>query len=209
MMSRVHGILLKNNYYSAWHSTKYHSHLHWGIFIIACWLLLSQVADLNEINMVNAEASTPHIKSVSINNDSQSGIQPPDRRYKYRNVHYNFSLSFIDNLNVKEFDDGQGASTVVFENINNARGFQIFIVPYSEETISEERFLRDVPSGVRIGIKNFYIDGVLATSFYSKDMFLGDTYEIWIIRDGFLYEINTLKGLEPWLLDILESWRFI
>jgi hypothetical protein len=41
------------------------------------------------------------------------------------------------------------------------------------------------------------------------DAKIGQTYEVWFIRDHFLYEITTYKELEPWLKEILSTWRFI
>jgi len=38
---------------------------------------------------------------------------------------------------------------------------------------------------------------------------MGLTYEVWFIRDGLLYEISTYKQLEPWLNDIISTWRFL
>lgn len=43
----------------------------------------------------------------------------------------------------------------------------------------------------------------------SKDAVLGDTREVWFIRNGYLYEVTTLKPLEGWLQDIVQTWKFI
>ena len=135
--------------------------------------------------------------------------RPPDGSREYRNEHYGFSLFYPEGTAVKEFDEGGGASTIVFENAEKAQGFQIFMVPYGESQVSEERFLTDVPSGVRQNPRDFYIDGAVAASFYSKNIGLGDTWEIWFIHTGFLYEVTTLKNLDAWLGDIMKSWKFI
>ena len=135
--------------------------------------------------------------------------RPPDGSREYRNERYSFSLFYPEETTVKEFDEGRGALTIVFENVEKAWGFQIFIVPYKESQVSEERFLTDVPSGVRENFSDFYIDGTVAASFYSKNIGLGDTWEVWFIRGGFLYEVTTLKNLDAWLGGIMKSWKFI
>jgi hypothetical protein len=38
---------------------------------------------------------------------------------------------------------------------------------------------------------------------------MGQTYEIWFIKSGFLYEVSTYKELKPGLNEILSTWRFI
>jgi hypothetical protein len=38
---------------------------------------------------------------------------------------------------------------------------------------------------------------------------IGDTREVWFIRGGFLYEVATYKELEPWLTEIMSTWKFL
>lgn len=134
---------------------------------------------------------------------------PPKGYSLYKNIDYRFSLFYPDMLINSLKKEGQGASTIVFQDIKTQKGLQIFIVPYQKDMISPERFKMDVPSGVRLDEKIITIDGIMATTFYSKDSVLGDVYEIWFIRDGFLYEITTIKDLQNWLHNILDSWKFI
>ncbi len=139
-------------------------------------------------------------------------VPPPSGYIEYRNIRYGFSFYHSPAANITVYDEGGGASTVVLENVANparARGMQVFIVPYSEATISEERFKRDVPSGVRANVENTTVDGVRAVTFLSKDTLLGDTREIWFIRGGYLYEVTTFKGVAAWFQPIMQSWRFI
>ena len=128
---------------------------------------------------------------------------------EYKSELHGFSLLYKDDLVVKTFDEGGGASTITFENASSSVGFQIFVVPYGETQISQERFLKDSPLGVRENLKDLNLDSVVAQSFYSKSMKLGDTWEVWFIRNGLLYEISTLKPLENWLADIIKTWLFL
>ena len=144
--------------------------------------------------------------SVSV---TESKRQPPDGWREYRNERYIFSVLYPEKMLTEEFNEGTGARTFIFENREEDLGFQIFVTPYGEEKISDERFLLDVPLGIRENPSSFYIDGALATSFYSKSMELGDTWEVWFIHKGFLYELTTLKPMESLLDEILETWLFI
>lgn len=45
--------------------------------------------------------------------------------------------------------------------------------------------------------------------FFSKNIALGDTREVWFIKNGYLYEVTTLKSLDAWLTQILQTWKFL
>lgn len=152
-----------------------------------------------------------NILNVSLFATSTTAVETksPEGRVVYKNEPYKFSFFYPEEMAVKEFDEGGGASAFIFENAKKGLGFQIFVVPYMGEQVSEERFLRDVPSGIRKNPSDFYIDGVLATSFYSKGLELGETWEVWFIYNGFLYEVTTPKGLDSWLQSIMQTWKFL
>jgi hypothetical protein len=128
---------------------------------------------------------------------------------EYESERYGFSLFYPETLEVKEFDEGGNASTIIFQNPKEGIGFQIFVVPYAETQISDERFRKDVPSEVRTELENISIDGATGAAFYSKDLMLAETREVWFIKDGFLYEITTLREQSSWLSHIMETWLFI
>lgn len=136
-------------------------------------------------------------------------LPPEPGRIEYRNEKYRFSFYRSPQATVTEYDEGGGAITVTYENFEKIRGFQVFIVPYGGATISEERFARDVPSGVRTNVENATLDGVKAVTFNSYDAFLGDTREIWVIHNGYLYEITTFTGVATWFTPIISTWRFL
>lgn len=137
--------------------------------------------------------------------------EPPEGYVEYRNERYGFYYYHSPEAAIKEYDEGGGAMTVVQENAARMRGLQIFIVPYEGEVITEERFNRDVPSGVRYNIEDTAIARrqVPAVTFNSYDQFLGDTREVWFIHNGFLFEVTTFKGFGDWFSDIMQTWRFI
>jgi|SRR3989344_599372 len=128
---------------------------------------------------------------------------------EYKNEHYGFSVLYPDILSMKEIDEGGGAATIIFQNVEKGLGFQIFIVPYVEKQVSEERFLKDVPSGVRKESKDFQIDGALATGFYSNNAFLGETREVWFIHGSFLYEVTAHRSMETLFAEIIATWKFL
>lgn len=136
---------------------------------------------------------------------------PPPGYIRYQNDHYGFYFYHSPEATITEYDEGDGATTIVQENFNNMRGLQIFIVPYTKPTISEERLKLDIPSGVIKNLATTTIGKIMVpvTTFNSFDENLGETREIWFIHDGHLYEITTFKGVRDWLTPIIQSWRFI
>ena len=106
-------------------------------------------------------------------------------------------------------EDEHGSRTITFESPDDEHAYQIFVVPYEESTITPERFSTDAPSGVMIDPKETKIDGAPAKSFFGYNDQMGETWEVWFIHDGFLYEVTTYKPLDGWLNSILQTWRLI
>ena len=159
-----------------------------------------------------SSGSTTQVAATTTTPTAGESVPRPEGYVEYRNEKYGFSLYHAPETKVQAYDEGGGAATVVLQNENEQelRGLQIFIVPYAEATISEARFKRDVPSGVRTNVEGAILDGVeAATTFTSVDLSLGETREVWVIHDGRLYEITTVESARDWLASILETWRFL
>ena len=135
-------------------------------------------------------------------------VAPPAGYYVYRSLLLHFELTYPDTLTKRVFSNAN-TSTFTFEEDEGDKGFQIFVVPYKGDTVSEERFKMDVPSGVYLEPKDIVIDGARGVAFYSKGPILGDTREVWFIHEGFLYEVTTAKVLDSWLAEIMSTWHFI
>lgn len=120
-----------------------------------------------------------------------------------------FSLSYPKRLLVTEFDEGQGARTIVFQEPGETSGFQIFIVPYKGTTITPERIRKDIPSGVvRDPVEAIIGDGIRATVFWSESPGVGETREAWFIHDGYLYEATAYAAQDAMLGEILSTLDF-
>ena len=128
---------------------------------------------------------------------------------EYRNTLYGFSLLYPKDLTVSTFDEGGGARTITFQNIVEVKGFQIFIVPYQGEQVSMARFHEDEPSGVMEQPTNILVGGTNATMFFSTNAALGNTIEVWVIKNGYLFEITAPKQSDVWLANIMQTWKFL
>ena len=135
---------------------------------------------------------------------------PPTGFKEFRSDAYHFSLFYPDELLVGEREEVDGAHTFVFENASSTRGFQIFVVPYFEEAVSAERLKKDLPSGVIKEQQEIVVGGdTKGMIFYSTNALLGETREVWFIKNKFLYEVNTYKKLDVWLSQIIGTLVFI
>lgn len=130
----------------------------------------------------------------------------------YENERYHFSLRYPKGLVVKEFDDGNDSFTVVFQKPGAQIGFQIYITPHPEDTISGETILRDVPSGVVNDLKEEQITkDILAATFWSEAPLTGRNREVWFLKNGYLFEFTAYageEGAERVLDGVFESLMF-
>lgn len=136
-------------------------------------------------------------------------VDTPDGRRKYENTYYKFSLIYPKELQMQEYEEEDGARTIIFENPKTLQGFQIFITPYGSSAVTQERFNLDVPSGIYKLPTDVIVDGTAATMFFSENMVMGETREVWFIKNGFLYEVTTYKPLDQWLGAIMRTWKFL
>jgi hypothetical protein len=133
----------------------------------------------------------------------------PEGFLEYRSIDYKFSLLYPKGLSINERSEGGGATTITFQNVSKGDGFQIFVTPYAEQEVSEERFKQDNPSGVRQSLAPIALDGASGVAFYGSDATFGTTREVWFLNSGYLFEITTIKAKEAWLKGILETWKFV
>lgn len=131
-----------------------------------------------------------------------------EREGRYYNERYGFSFKTPEGARIHERKEGADAATIRVENEKEEKGFQVFVLAYAKDVISEERFRMDLPSGVREQEEAILLDGVPATTFVSKDATLGTTREIWFLRQGYLYEITAPISSEVWLQEVLLTWKF-
>jgi len=133
---------------------------------------------------------------------------PPPGMSEYKNILFRFSILYPEDLRVREYLGGSD-TTIVFESTQGGKGFQIFIVPYASEQISEEQFKKDLPSGIVKDPADILIDGTKAVMFLSKNAMIGDTREVWFIKNGFLFEVVTYRDLDAWLSSIMQTWQWL
>lgn len=133
---------------------------------------------------------------------------PQDGLSKYRSDEYRFGLFYPSHFRVDEFPEVGGAKTIVFQDPKTFEGFQIFIVPYRNPGIVPRRLERDV-AGAILNMATTSVDGICARAFDTHNPLLADTSEVWIARDGNLFEITAYSEHRSILEDVIASWRFL
>lgn len=182
------------------------------IFLCVAVLLIAGFLVIKNISTSQDNSNSTLSESVTNFFNKKKIVQRsvPEGWKEYRSDKYHFSLLYPKELEVKEYVEGDGATTFIFQNIEKEIGFQLFVLPYFEEKVSEDRFRKDISSGVRSGLTNLSFSGAVGATFYSWDTtLLAKTWELWFIQNKLLYEVTTVKQLEPWLTPILETWQFI
>jgi len=132
-------------------------------------------------------------------------------KLRYTHPKHHFSLEFPQELAIGRFTEGLDSETVVFQKPGEESSFQIFVTPYKQTEITEERLQKDLqgstfeePVEVMIGAR----EDVRAVIFFSEHPTLGRLREVWFIHDGFLYEVAARAELDLWLAEILKTWTF-
>jgi len=132
---------------------------------------------------------------------------------EYQNTVRQFSLHVPPELVMKEYDEGDGTYTIVFEETlpqssTLRKSFQIFFTPYLGDTITQSRILKDVPTGKFTTPIEVVIGGNVHALVFSSTGLLGEMSEAWFVHNGYLYEVTTYAQLDAWLAQILSTWRF-
>ena len=104
-------------------------------------------------------------------------------------------------------DDGTGL--VIAESPDGSRGFQITVYPYDEsDPLTPEMIRQALPA---TNMENFFptsIPPATAWAFYSESD-IGETFEVWVVYYGQLYQIVTYKDLDDWLQQLMKKWYFL
>jgi hypothetical protein len=166
-----------------------------------------------------SDTSTPGAFASSVGSTTDSAtssvvsittptVQAPPNSKLYQSSDYHFSVYYPDHLSLSQQGVGGGAAVMLFKDKARSEGFQIFVTPYGDQKITQDRFKMDEPSGVMNDPQNITIDGAAATEFLSTNPAMGTSREIWFLHGGYLFEVTAPQPLDAWLLSIMETWKF-
>lgn len=132
----------------------------------------------------------------------------------YFHKKYNFTFNYPSKFKTSNFIEGDGEQ-IQFQS-DNGDWFQIYVTPWDEgDIITPERIKKDLPNivikepqQVILGPKQKEGIGPRALIFFSKDVSIGDTREIWFVHNGSLYQISTYKSFDIEIGKILSTLVF-
>lgn len=162
------------------------------------------------VYLLTQQNNTAEIYKIREFTGESAGEESVGEGVLYTSDQYGFSFHYPKGLIYKEFNEGEGSQTIVFQKPGDAKlSFQIYITPYNASTITGERILQDIPSGNVNDLKEEQLTKDLrVATFTSKDQILGETKEIWFIDGEYLYQATTFVNLDTWLIEMISTWSF-
>lgn len=128
---------------------------------------------------------------------------------KYENPTLGFSLVYPIELVLQEFPAGGDATTIVFQDPKEEKGFQIYVFPYAGDQIKEDRIREDLAGAPMQNVTQIVLPGnIQAVHFESHAPIIGDSSEVWFLHNGYLYEVTTYRADDTWLASILSTLTF-
>lgn len=185
-----------------------------GVFITFNNTKDNKTGDLFSINFVEQTDAQENIKAgnsegITFENISNVLGALPTKHLLYSNDRYKFSFEYRDGITVSSFREGVG-DMVLMQSKDAKTSAQIFIIPFDEKgPITSARILKDLPGLVIKNEKKGVIGGSVAVAFLGKHESLGNTYEIWFVKDESLYQIMTKIETAQFLIDIMKTWKDI
>ncbi|MCF7918065.1 hypothetical protein K9L27_03665 [Candidatus Gracilibacteria bacterium] len=120
-----------------------------------------------------------------------------------------FSFRYPTDFDIDIFPDGKRGKAVLFQNKRTGEGFQVYLTPFEEQIIlTPDRIRQDIPDVVLDHFQEIRISGVLTLFFASQDEVFGDTYEVWFVHQGTLFQITAPSTSVNLLKQILVTFTF-
>ncbi|MEQ1561451.1 MAG: hypothetical protein ABL899_01855 [Nitrospira sp.] len=128
---------------------------------------------------------------------------------------YAFSFTYPSSMKTSNFREGDGEQ-ILFQDDANKNWFQINITPWDESgDLTVARIKKDIPDivikdpqSVILGPDQKSSSGPKAIIFFSKEASLGETREVWFVKNGNLYQVTTYKRLDALISQILSTLVF-
>jgi len=125
----------------------------------------------------------------------------------FRSSDSSFSFEYLSNYKLSQLTDDVSESILIQEN---GRGLQIYITDFTANMVFNAKLVKQELVGEKINnLKDVNMPGGFpAVSFSSTDPSLGDTFEIWFVKAGKLYQITAEVNHQTLLQTLIDSWKF-
>jgi hypothetical protein len=174
-----------------------------GVLVLAAWYAW-RLYPVQTITLANGGSATATPSSAYVVRTPPAGFA------EYHSQPYHLSIFYPSGMQYSEQLAAPGQPLfVTFQDPQSGGGFQIYILPYSQSTITPERFKLDEPSGIEQNIFNVQVAGADGIMFESTDPVVGQLREIWFIHEGLLYEVTTALSYDKTIQNIMQTWQFV
>lgn len=141
------------------------------------------------------------------------GETPKTKRYV--NTAYYFTFEYPTDMKINSFGEDEKSNVILIQDTTADkvnRSFQIYMNPFDEvlAVMTPTRLRRDIPNLVIDNPQEVVLgDSTHALMALSNDPAIGRTREVWIISDGTLYQITAREEADPWIAEVMKSWKFL
>src|SRR3989344_8195869 len=133
--------------------------------------------------------------------------------YSHTAFSFNYSEGFkilLNQISATELAPSRVEGEIITVENSKGSGFQILITSFDEPgPITPERIWQDEPEADIIDPKWADLDGIKTIAFYGYNEDMGETFEVWPIYKGKLYQIAGPKTAEDLIVETLETGRWI
>jgi hypothetical protein len=129
----------------------------------------------------------------------------------YSDPENRFSFKYPTEFTVGTFGDIEIGETILLQRAQEENGFQILISLFDEpgKALTVQRIQTEIPSLKMHDPRAIDFEGeVIGISFVTEDESFGRSREIWIAKEGFLYQMTTYEREQSLLAEVLSSWSF-
>ena len=117
---------------------------------------------------------------------------------EYQNQQFNFSLQYPAGMTVSEDSGDEGLETILFVDATSGKQFEIEAFPYSKVNLAGNTPAPDTSATA----------SDQGDTLADVNVLVADTVQVWFTKNGVMYEVIARKDDEPWLLSLLQTWRF-
>ena len=157
--------------------------------------------------------SPEEIAEIQLQREGEVGVDSSRTATRYVHPQFGFSFEKPEGYTIGVIPDGEDAQTVVVQNANSGNaedGFQVYIYPTDEQVqLTPQLIQSDLPGTVVNNAQKIVLDDAPGMMFESNnEHFGGSSFEIWFVREGYVYQISSYGAYASDLQGIIGTWKF-
>jgi len=139
-------------------------------------------------------------------------LKKSDDNPEYKDKNNRFSFNYPKDFTVGYFGDTESGETVLVQRSGEKVGFQIFITQFDEPAsgLTVERIKKEIPDLEVNNPEPVNWEGeIIGLSFTGSNSFSDQGRDIWIVKNGYLYQMTTYLSEQKLLQQVLSTWKFL